>query len=223
MREKISDGALAVVLTAFILSCSVILTVAFRPLYYYDIGALHIPEQSGCSEEEIRANYDALIDYSLSPARTELAFPTFPMSREGRIHFQEVKNIFQMFLWMLAGTAVLAAAGMWYKCKRKRYGCLLAAGILTPCLLLAAGSLFLVGWDRAFVLFHELVFQNDYWLFDPVTDPVITILPDAFFLHCAVMILALVGAGACVCLALYRHLRKKTAASGRAGSFQRKP
>ena len=223
MKEKISDGVFAAVLTLFILSCSVTLTLAFRPLYYYDIGHLHIPETSGYGVEEIRANYDALIDYNLSPTAGELVFPTFPMSREAGIHFAEARGIFQGFLWMLAATAVCAAAGMWYKCRRKRYGCLLAAGILTPCLLLAAGGMLLIGWDRAFILFHELVFQNDYWLFDPVTDPVITILPDTFFLHCAVMILALAGAGACACLALYRHLQKKAEASGRAERFQRKP
>ncbi|MHB8131340.1 MAG: lipoprotein intramolecular transacylase Lit, partial [Mobilitalea sp.] len=34
--------------------------------------------------------------------------------------------------------------------------------------------------------------KNDYWLFDPSTDPVITILPDTFFLHCALLIILIV-------------------------------
>lgn len=35
---------------------------------------------------------------------------------------------------------------------------------------------------------HKVFFDNDYWLFDPKYDPVITILPDRFFLHCGILI-----------------------------------
>ena len=54
--------ALALILTLTIISVSVVFTLAFRPLYYLDISALNIPEESGYSEEEIRENYDVLID-----------------------------------------------------------------------------------------------------------------------------------------------------------------
>lgn len=73
------------------------------------------------------------------------------------------------------------------------------AGILTLIVPSICGILVAVNWERAFVLFHEIAFSNDYWLFDPVTDPVILILPDTFFLHCAVMILLLTAAGAAAC------------------------
>jgi len=56
---------LAFILTLTIISVSVVFTLAFRPLYYLDISAFNIPEQSGYSEEEIRENYDVLIDYNL--------------------------------------------------------------------------------------------------------------------------------------------------------------
>ena len=66
-----------------------------------------------------------------------------------------------------------------------------------------------LNWDQVFVTFHKLFFSNDYWIFDPRTDPVITILPDEFFLHCAVMILCMVVCGGAVCLAVYLIERKK--------------
>lgn len=207
--RKGTDGILAAVLMLFILSGSVVATLAFRPLYYFDIGYLHIEEQSGYPREEICANYDALIDYNLSPAVKELRFPTLPMSDEGRIHFREVKNIFQTFERLLAATAVLAAAGIWYKHRRREYGYLTLAGALLPALLAAVGAALAVNWDAAFVMFHRIAFRNDYWLFDEATDPVITILPDTFFLHCAVMILALTGLGAALCLICGRIFRRK--------------
>jgi integral membrane protein (TIGR01906 family) len=54
------------------------------------------------------------------------------------------------------------------------------------------GILIALNWEQAFITFHHIFFRNDYWLFDPATDPIIVILPDAFFLHCAVGILLLV-------------------------------
>lgn len=60
----------------------------------------------------------------------------------------------------------------------------------------------------AFTMFHEIMFRNDYWIFDEATDPVIMILPDAFFLHCAVMIILLILIGSLLCMrfrSFFRH------------------
>ena len=49
---------------------------------------------SSMTEEEILEEYDALIRYNSLFYRGELTFPSLPMSEEGRIHFEEVKGIF---------------------------------------------------------------------------------------------------------------------------------
>lgn len=41
------------------------------------------------------------------------------------------------------------------------------------------------GFDRLFLLFHELLFTNDLWLMDPRTDAMIRMLPSGFFLQIA--------------------------------------
>ncbi len=190
----------------FLISAAVYLTLAWKPLYYFDIRYLNIAEKSGYSEEEIRENYDALIDYNLSPRRDELVFPTLPMSREGEIHFREVKAIFQFFLWILVCSAPLPAIAVIVFWRKKwEMAFLKWSALLTPLLISGVGLLIAADWDRAFVLFHELVFQNDYWLFDPATDPVITILPDTFFLHCAVLILALIAIESAALAAIWKQ------------------
>lgn len=205
MLKKITEIILVPVTILFLISAAVYLTLACRPLYYFDIQHLKIAEESGYSEKEIRENYDALIDYNLSPRQEKLEFPTLPMSREGEIHFGEVKVIFQLFLRILAVTAPLVAVAVIVFCVKKwKLTFLKWAGLLTPLLVAVLAILIAVDWDRAFVLFHELVFANDYWLFDSATDPVITILPDTYFLHCAVLILALILIGSAVCVALSR-------------------
>ena len=80
-------------LALFIISASVTITLNFRPLYYHDISSLQIEETSGFSKKVIRENYDALIDYNQFFYSGKLKL-TLPMSREGKIHFEEVKRIF---------------------------------------------------------------------------------------------------------------------------------
>ena len=50
----------ALCMTLCIISLAVILTLNFRPLYYFDIDYFHLEENTGYSEEIIRSNYDAL-------------------------------------------------------------------------------------------------------------------------------------------------------------------
>ena len=43
MKKKAIHTLMALVLTLTIISVSVVFTLAFRPLYYFDINALNIP------------------------------------------------------------------------------------------------------------------------------------------------------------------------------------
>lgn len=198
---------LALVLTLTIISVSVVFTLAFRPLYYLDISALDIPGQSGYSEEEIRDNYDVLIDYNLSFGGGQLEFPTLAMSEPGRIHFEEVRDIFNLFKYMAAAGTVVSIAGIVFCTRRKEYKYLKLTSILTVALPAVLGILVALNWEQAFVTFHHIAFDNDYWIFDPATDPVIMILPDTFFLHCALMILGCVVLGSVICGVVYRRRR----------------
>ncbi len=85
---------LALLLVLVIICISITLVVMFRPVYYFDLEYLDIPERSGIPAETCRENYDALIDYNLLCGPSRLDFPDFAMSEQGRIHFEEVKRIF---------------------------------------------------------------------------------------------------------------------------------
>ena len=199
---------LALALTLFIISAAVVVTLNFRPLYYLDVDLLHIAETSGLPRAEILENYNTLIDYNSIFGTKELVFPTLAMSETGCIHFEEVKNVFAFFEITLIVSGVLVLAGVIYRHFKKNPGYLLLSGILTVALPLVLGILIALNWQTVFILFHKIVFRNDYWIFDAATDPVITILPEAFFMHCALLILALVVLGSVVCLLLYRHFKK---------------
>lgn len=203
------QAGLALVLTLFIIGVSVVGTLAFRPLYYRDMEKLNIAEESGYSKEEIRENYDALIDYNMAWKDGDLSFPTLPMSETGKIHFEEVKEIFDIFKYLAVFGGVIGAIGIVFMTRKKEYRYLKMTAIVSCGLPVVLGILVALFWDKVFVIFHELFFNNDYWIFDSSTDPVITILPDEFFMHCALMIFGGVLLGAAACAVSYSVLRKR--------------
>lgn len=214
MRKKINKGAklsftghLITGLCAllFLIALGLVLVLSVRQLYYFDISYLNIAENSGYSREEILLNYNALMDWCMPWVTSDFALPSFPSSSDAIIHFQQVKVVFNTVL--IAG--LVSAAALVYLLvrpkgprKRTRFK---VAGTLTLALPVAAGIYAASDFNRAFVLFHDIVFRNDLWIFDYQTDPVISILPEAYFMHCAAVMLAVVILGAAGLFALGRR------------------
>lgn len=206
-RKKMIKNILLGSVGAVVMIClAVSMTIWFRPLYYFDINYLDIPQSSGVSAELCRLNYDALLDYNILGGSDTLQFPTMPMSERGRKHFEEVKDIFLVMQWIaVLGLAVFAVFGVREAVRSGRrnendetdkqsvqrfrwmqYAVYIAAAI-GGIVLLAV----IIDWEKAFTLMHKIFFDNDYWLFDPRTDPIIKILPDTFFMHCGLLIIGL--------------------------------
>ena len=142
-----------IVVCLLIISFSVTLTLNFRPLYYADIQNLHITELSGREEKDIRSNYDALIDYNSLFNHQPLKFPTCAMSESGRIHFEEVKKIFDFFGWLFVGTLLLTAAAAFYFIKKHAWLCrlflvswLLSIGIMSLLLFISLFLIMIIGY-----------------------------------------------------------------------------
>ncbi len=188
--KKLGSIALALVMMLFIISLSVVLTLNCRALYHLDMKLLDIPSYSGFSEELIRTNYDILIDYNNFWGPDELVFDGLAMSETGRIHFEEVKVIFEGFEYLCIAAGLVFIMGAVLKIRKKDFEFLKLGGILTIVIPSIIAALIGLNWQWVFVKFHEIAFNNDYWIFSYETDPVILMLPDEFFMHCALMIVA---------------------------------
>ena len=210
MKHKVFNIAAALIAAVCVICISVTAVVLARPLYYWDTDNLQIPETSGYSKEICIENYDALIDYNLLFGDKELVFPDMDMSREGRIHFEEVKDIFiSMQIISAAGLAALAAWVIRIRkngAGRNRIIWMKYTGyVILTVIILAAGAM-VIDWQWAFETMHAIFFDNDYWIFDPDTDPVITILPDMFFYHCGILIVILAAVQIAALQLTYRRL-----------------
>lgn len=173
-----------------IISGSVILGLNIRLLYYFNI-----PRIQALNEEYsgglIRSNYDILIDYLNPFYRGKLQLDGLAMSPQGEFHFYEVKVIFDLIYILFAVTLILSLFIYMRQRRERELVYMKKAAILTFIIPVILGIPFIVDFSRAFVIFHEIAFSNDYWIFDPRIDPVIKILPEWFFMYAAFLILIL--------------------------------
>ena len=194
------------------IALAVTVTLNSRWLYIAVMESEDLENATGYSRAEILDNYDAVINYNSIFGPNTLKLPSMDMSEGGRIHFVEVKNIFVS----IQAIGILCLMGLFafaMTASRKKDFSALAVmrntGILSVVVPALVGLGVAINWDRAFVIFHKIFFNNDLWLFDPRTDPIITILPDTYFLACAVMIICLVILVSILCLVAYFFLKRK--------------
>ena len=108
-------------------------------------------------------------------------------NEQDRFHMGEVKDLFLeglkirniMLVAVLLILILLAArkADLIKLLPRAYFVTLGITGVITVVL----GGLFASDFDKYFRIFHEIFFDNDQWMFDPVTDYMIRMLPEGFF------------------------------------------
>ena len=207
--RKIIDLIFSVIFSVLIIITIVKFTVGFKQLYYFDINYLNIPILSGLSKEEIKENYDYMIDYNLSKDKKEFELPTIKSSKQGKIHFEEVREIFQNINKIFNISLVLSIIGLIINILNKNIEIFKTTSktlILLPMVLMLP---IVINFSGSFVLFHKIMFDNDYWIFDPSLDPVINILPEEFFFHAGVMILILIIIASLANYLIYRLLKRE--------------
>ena len=200
--KKFSEILVGLMWAVLIITLAVTLALNMSFIYKKAIKKNNLVEETGLSQSEILDNYYVLIDYNNITGPDELEFPNFTMSEGGRIHFAEVKAIFGAIEWTLIIDGALTLILTYFMNRAGWFGYRRWGSMLTLVLPIIVGILAIFFWDTFFVKFHELFFDNDYWLFSVTEDPVITILPESFFKNSAIFIVELAIAGA-VFLAYY--------------------
>ncbi len=201
------NTAIGLLFLLFFISVGLCLALYIRPFYYSEIDRISV--ETGYSPELIRENYDALIDYCSPFFQGDLSFPSLPSSATGLSHFAEVKVIFHLFFVLLLVCPVFLAGLICLEHHRKNDSWLFAAPSIVCILPLIVAIGCSVNFSKAFVIFHKIMFRNDDWLFSPTDDPIILLLPERFFLKCALIILITVFTGCVTLWGIWGFRRKR--------------
>lgn len=170
-----------------LLTFAITLTINARWLYQWDIQHLELLNYTSLSEKELLINFDQLMRYLNTPWITGLKLSDFPVSASGALHFYEVKRLFLVNYGVLLASLIPSFLYVRHLFKNKRLWTLVQPFKIAVGVPLIIAVVMAMGFDRFFVAFHGIFFNNDAWIFNPATDPIINVLPEEFFLHCFIL------------------------------------
>lgn len=195
MKNKLLTGLLGFFVAILIITFSIGLPIYFRPFYYLQIDLLDIEEYSGADRETIVEAYNELLDYLTVPGK-EFSTGEFPYSEQGKSHFVDCKVLFDLnitaFIISLVGVAtllILKKVGIFELWRPFGMNITFCSGAYTLGGFALIGGLVALDFDTAFTIFHKIFFPGkDNWLFSWYEDAIIRILPQDFFMNCAILI-----------------------------------
>ena len=177
MRDKVIFGFSIL----WIIALSVTLTIFLAiPLFFGEIFWYQLTDLVQMTAGKIWHNFLILMNYLINPLETKLSMPDFPSSASGLHHFAEVKNLFMLVFFL---TIILIPFNIRFIKENLSIVFHNALRVVMLFPLAIAVIAWLIGFDRFFVAFHEVLFRDNSWLFDPATDPIISVLPEQFFMH----------------------------------------
>ncbi|MDO4961966.1 MAG: TIGR01906 family membrane protein [Eubacteriales bacterium] len=200
--SAVYGAVLTLSLILLIFSAAVSVPLLWRGFYYIQINALHLTEITPWSYDEIRCAFDQMMDFCMKGA--EFGTGVLKWSEDGMQHFADCRVLFMLDIRVLIMSAVLSLALIVYA-KRKGMRLSSGDGSKAPGPFFFAGAIpmavfavicimvVFVDFDHAFVTFHHMFFPGkDNWLFDPYADEIINVLPEVFFMNCAILIVVLI-------------------------------
>ncbi|MPQ43925.1 TIGR01906 family membrane protein, partial [Clostridium tarantellae] len=162
------------------------------PIYSLSIKLFNLTKITGLPSSFLLEDYKTIIKFLQIPWINNLKLKYFTMSSTGHIHFNEVKNIFFLLQILLIICFIIGI--IIYILNKKNivifsFKSLNYFFYLTLLIVTIVIIAFYVNFNLLFNKFHEIFFNNDYWIFDYRYDPIILALPEEFFMLCAIAII----------------------------------
>ncbi|MFC6164097.1 TIGR01906 family membrane protein [Lactiplantibacillus dongliensis] len=185
--NKCRDWLLWLGLYLWVLSGTIILTINATWLYWLNAQFQHLGAIVNLSTGRLMTNYFQLLAYLNFPWVRSLKMRDFTDSTSALIHFADVKNLFMLDIVVFIITSVTTYL-FFQQLKRRqqlwRFVLPMQTALWVPPIVAAIMA---VNFDQFFVFFHRVLFRNADWLFDPLYDRIILVLPDTFFMQCFVL------------------------------------
>ncbi|MGN1373384.1 MAG: TIGR01906 family membrane protein [Candidatus Coproplasma sp.] len=203
MSPKVKKGlniALTVIFVAalviFMITFSIGIPIYCRFFYYIQINTLDLPEKTGWSYEVIKTAYDEILNFCTLPGYP-CTTGELKLSAEGAAHFADCKVLFSLNFWALLISGIITLTLLILNrlkvvslARPFGHGAQFLAAIIAVALpVIIILLVFIVGFDAAFEAFHAIFFPGKTnWLFDPREDQIINVMPEEFFMNCAIII-----------------------------------
>lgn len=214
IRHKALLLIYALVLAIVVLSGSIAVPILFRPFYYIHIWLLGLTQSSGLSTDVIIEAFNDVMDYCTG-LTDNFSAGILTWSESGAAHFADVRKLFILDLGILAISLVtIVLLTILIKKLKLSNETLLKhrpsfwSAIVLIGMALVIGLAILIDFDSAFTLFHKILFRGkDNWVLFYLSDPIILLLPEQFFMNCGLLVLSLIAFWCCISVYKDRRLR----------------
>lgn len=207
-----------IVLFFFIISLAISLPILCRFIHTLCIEPMHIVETlnnytgQNYTYDDVVEAYNEVLNYCVF--YTEFGAGKLLYPEADVLHFEDCRVLFTLDLSVLLVTFIAIIVFKIIEKKKRvimfKPVTYLVTGILTIVLPLVLGGLCAIDFNAAFIKFHEIFFPGkDNWWFDPKVNYIVLILPEDFFMVCAIVIGAGVLLGAITLMILFGIKRKK--------------
>ncbi|HEX8939905.1 MAG TPA: DUF1461 domain-containing protein [Candidatus Limnocylindrales bacterium] len=203
-------ATLLVALAVPVVIAGVVLGLFFNPLWVgFEQERTGVAAITGFSPADVRAVTGSILwDVVIGPPRFDVRVAGQPvLDAAERAHMVDVHRVLlRVGAVVLLALAVLLALG--WRGRRDAWfwrGATWGAGVLAG-LVVLVGAVFAVAFDQAFLVFHELFFPGGDFEFDPRTQRLVQIFPEAFWFE-TVLAIALGGLALAVAVALVARRR----------------
>jgi integral membrane protein (TIGR01906 family) len=189
-------GLVAVAISAALVLVAVAIVPYLNPLWVaFEQGRTNAAGLTGFSETDLRTVTNSILeDLMVGPPAFDVELNGAPVLSEAeRLHMRDVRDVFSGFYGVAStGLAILAIA--FWRAGRRRVGWtrgqawrgvrLGATGLAA--VVVVAGVIVTFAFDAAFEVFHRLFFADGSYLFDPDTDRLVQLFPEAFWSETAI-------------------------------------
>lgn len=213
MKRKLKEILFSLYMFLFALVISILFVLNATIIYRICISIFKLEESTGVSANALMGDYMKVINYLRNPFNNNLKFENFPMSEQGAYHFFEVKNIIFIIEVLFIIFSIIAI--IIYIMNRINVFSfpMRSLNYLFNMTVIIFGSLlvgFCINFSYVFDKFHEILFNNDYWIFDERTDPIITALPEEFFMICGIVCIVFTIGVSVFSKLIYKKYKRKT-------------
>ena len=203
MSKYIKNFSLAILGFIFLLCTNIIIIFNSNFIFKYFTIFNNTSSKLSMGLNNILTDYNNIISYLRNPLIYKLEFNNFTLSDTAAIHFFEVKKIF-FILHLIAFIILLLFFTLMINRKffsnhtilktnlnNEKYQIKKYFNSIVISIILISVIFIFLDFSTLFNKFHSIVFNNDYWMFSSVNDSIINILPESFFMICAISVLLL--------------------------------
>jgi integral membrane protein (TIGR01906 family) len=191
---KTRNGLLVVALIYLIVYASLIISLNDETFFNREFSKLNVYSDFQ-NESLVNAKNQEIIGYIQGNVKNlDLQF----FNQKEISHMQDVKNIFfrLKIISIIAILLVVIILGeMVWKNKLIKNIFRILVAIVSGEILLGAilAAIIFLNFEKAFIIFHQLLFSNNNWLLDPTADNLIRMYPQDFFVDITLEIIAKIG------------------------------